>query len=134
MLKSIAQLSPKLQAFIQSLSLPLNQAQEQHVTQVADAMVTTEERKTLSALYRAITGDPCPKAGADTFRVAPYAPNDLPWADQRLLFHHACPACVETPKLIPRYRAAHAEALALYERLAHARKAYLPVDRGGRIE
>jgi hypothetical protein len=77
MLKSIAQPSPELQAFIQSLDLPLNQAQQKHVTQVADALVTTEGRKTLSALYRAITGNPCPKAGADTFRVAPWRADDL---------------------------------------------------------
>ena len=59
MLKSIARLSPKLQAFIRSLDHPL-----------ADALVTTEGQKTLSALYRAITGDPCPKSASDTFRVA----------------------------------------------------------------
>jgi hypothetical protein len=62
MLKSIAELSPELQAYIWSLGLPLNQAQEQHVTQVADALVTTDGQKTPSALYRAITGDPCPKS------------------------------------------------------------------------
>lgn len=77
MLKSIAQLSPELQAFIQSLDLPLNQAQEKHVTQVADALVATEGRKTLSALYRAITGNPCPKSAADTFRLAPWQADDL---------------------------------------------------------
>ena len=77
MLKSITRLSPKLQAFIQSLDHPLNQAQEQHIMRVADALVTTGGRKTLSALYRAITGDPCPKAGADTFRVAPWRADDL---------------------------------------------------------
>jgi hypothetical protein len=58
MLKSIAKPSPDLQAFIQSLNLPLNQAQEQHITQMADALVTIDGRKTLSALYRAITGNP----------------------------------------------------------------------------
>ena len=42
MLKSIAQPSPDLQAFIQSLNLPLNQAQEQHISQGADAMVTID--------------------------------------------------------------------------------------------
>jgi hypothetical protein len=77
MLKSIAQPSPDLQAFIQSLTLPLNQAQEKHITQVVDAMVTIDGRKTLSSLYRAITGDPCPKTAADTFRLAPWQADDL---------------------------------------------------------
>jgi hypothetical protein len=77
MLKSIAQPSPDLQAFIQSSGHPLNQAQERHITQVADALVTIDGRKTLSSLYRAISGDPCPKAGADTFRVAPWQADDL---------------------------------------------------------
>jgi hypothetical protein len=40
-------------------------------------LVTTEGRKTLSALFRAITGDPCPKAGVDTFRLVPWQANDL---------------------------------------------------------
>jgi len=39
MLKTTAQLSPDLQAFIQSLDLPLNQAQERHTTQVAGVLV-----------------------------------------------------------------------------------------------
>lgn len=77
MLKSIAQPSPDLQAFIQSLHLPLNQAQEQHITQVADAMVTIDGNKTLSGLYRAITDDPCPKTAAGSFRVAPWRADDL---------------------------------------------------------
>ena len=59
MLKSIAQPSPDLQAFIQSLNLPLDQAQEQHISQVAGAMVTIDGRKTLSGLYRAITDGLC---------------------------------------------------------------------------
>jgi hypothetical protein len=62
-----------------------------------------------------------PSCCAEAFIREPHARNDLPWDDQRLLFHHACPACVETPKLVPLYRAAHAEALALVERLARAR-------------
>jgi hypothetical protein len=77
MLKSIAQPSPDLQAFIQSVNLPLNQAQEKHITQVADALITVEGRKTLSALYRTITGNPCPKSAADTFRLAPWQADDL---------------------------------------------------------
>jgi hypothetical protein len=89
MLKSIARLSPELQAFIQSLDLPLNHAQQRHATQIADALVTTEGKKTLSVLYRAITGDPCPKAGADTFRVAPWQADDLRVPLQKKLVKNA---------------------------------------------
>jgi hypothetical protein len=58
-----------------------------------------------------------PPCCAEAFISSPHAPNGLPWEDQRLLFHHACPACEVTPNLVPRYRAAHAEALFLVERL-----------------
>jgi hypothetical protein len=61
-----------------------------------------------------------PSCCAEAFISEPYAPNSLPWADQCLLFHHACPACAETPGLVPLYRAAHAEALVLCEWLARA--------------
>lgn len=77
MLKSIARPSPDLQAFIQSLNLDLNQAQEKHITQVADALVTIDGSKTLSGLYRAITDNPCPKTAADNFRVAPWQADNL---------------------------------------------------------
>lgn len=40
--------------------------------QIADGLITTQGSKTLSALYRHIVGDPCPKAAADTFREAPW--------------------------------------------------------------
>lgn len=77
MLKSIAQPSPDLQAFIQSFGHPLNQEQERHITQAVDALTTIDGRITLSSLYRAISGDPCPKAGADTVRVALWQVDDL---------------------------------------------------------
>jgi hypothetical protein len=63
-----------------------------------------------------------PSCCAESFISAPYAPNALPWADQRLLFHHACPACAETPGLVPLYRAAHADAQALFESLIRTRE------------
>ena len=72
MLKTIAAISPELAQFVAALKLPLNAAQHQHVSQIADGLVTTEGSKTLSALYRHIVGDPCPKSAADTFREAPW--------------------------------------------------------------
>jgi len=47
------------------------------MAQVADALITTERSKTLSALYRSIVGDPCHKSAADTFREAPWTADDI---------------------------------------------------------
>lgn len=77
MLKTIAEPSPELTAFIDALNLPLSQPQYRHVLQVADGLITTQGSKTLSALYRHIVGDPCPKAAADTFREAPWQADEL---------------------------------------------------------
>jgi len=77
MLKTIADLSPHLVTFVLTLRLSLSRPQLRHVTRVADALITTEGSKTLSALYRHIVDDPCPKAAADTFREAPWQADDL---------------------------------------------------------
>jgi hypothetical protein len=58
MLKTIAEVSPVLLSFIEELELPLSRPQKRHIAQVADALITTEGSKTLSALYRSIVGDP----------------------------------------------------------------------------
>jgi hypothetical protein len=88
MLKTIADVSPQLAAFVLSLHLSLSRPQLRHVSQVADALITTEGSKTLSALYRHIVNDPCPKAAADTFREAPWSADDL----QTLRAHRAWPS------------------------------------------
>jgi hypothetical protein len=72
MLKTIAAVSPELARFVEALNQPLNTSQHRHVTQIADGLITTQGSKTLSALYRYIVGDPCPKSAADTFREAPW--------------------------------------------------------------
>lgn len=77
MLKTIAEVSPVLLSFIDELDLPLSRPQKRHIAQVADALITTEGSKTLSALYRNIVGDPCAKSAADTFREAPWTADDL---------------------------------------------------------
>ena len=56
---------------------------------------------------------------ADAFGRHGYAPNDLESADQRILFHHACAGCTETPRLLPSYRAAFVEAERLYAEWRH---------------
>jgi hypothetical protein len=57
MLKTIADVSPQLVAFVLALRLSLSRPQQRHVIQVADALITTEGSKTLSGLYRHIVGD-----------------------------------------------------------------------------
>ncbi len=42
MLKSIVEVAPELLSFIESLQFPLTRPQKQHVSQVADALITTE--------------------------------------------------------------------------------------------
>ena len=88
MLKTIAEVSLNLIAFIDDLDLPLSKPQKRHIAQVADALITTEGSKTLSALYRSIVGDPCPKAAADRYRV-----REAPWEADAvrgwLLVHYA---------------------------------------------
>ena len=45
--------------------------------QIADGLITTQDRKTLSALYRHIVDDPYPKSAADTFREAPWQADNI---------------------------------------------------------
>lgn len=73
----MAESSPALVNFIEVLKLPLSAPQQRHVTQIADGLITTQGSKTLSALYRHIVGDPCPKSAADTFREAPWQAEDV---------------------------------------------------------
>ncbi len=77
MLKTIAEVSPELTAFVEDLNLRLSEPQQRHVKQIADGLITIEGDKNLSNLYRHIVGDPCPKSAADTFREAPWSTNDL---------------------------------------------------------
>lgn len=46
-----------------------------------------------------------PECCIESFLRQGYARNALPRADQRLLFHWACPGCTVTPALVPAYRA-----------------------------
>jgi len=62
-----------------------------------------------------------PPCCAEAFIREPYAPNDLAVEEQALLFHHACPGCQVTPRLLPLYRAALAEARRLHEGLRRSR-------------
>lgn len=72
MLKTIVRHSPKLVSFLLSLQLALYKPQMRHVTQVVDALIVCERRKTLSDLYRQYVADLDPKAAADCFRESPW--------------------------------------------------------------
>ncbi len=50
----------------------------------------------------------------EQFIEHPYQPNSLSSADQRLLFHWACPHCSVTPLLLPDYRRVHEQCLHTY--------------------
>jgi hypothetical protein len=48
-----------------------------------------------------------PGCCVEAFLREPYRPNGLAQADQRILFHWACPGCPVTPLMVPHYRWAH---------------------------
>jgi DNA-directed RNA polymerase subunit RPC12/RpoP len=51
-----------------------------------------------------------PECCVRSFVSRGYLPNGFNMADQRILFHWACPNCHVTPKLLPQYRKAYEEA------------------------
>ena len=78
MLKLIVQHSPKLLAFLCSLSLRLSKPQLHHVLRLAAALIVSETRhKTIAGVYRLIVDAPDPSNGADTLRISPWTPEDL---------------------------------------------------------
>jgi len=48
-----------------------------------------------------------PPCCIDQYIRHPYAPNDLPEQDQKILFHWPCKNCQLTPTLLPPYRTIH---------------------------
>jgi len=48
-----------------------------------------------------------PACCVDQFIRQPYAPNNLPAEDQKILFHWACRDCKITPLLLPAYKSVH---------------------------
>ena len=77
MLPTIVQHSDALIAFISALNLSLYKPQMRHLLQIVDALITSNERKTISALYRLFKSQPDPKSGADFFRESLWSPEDL---------------------------------------------------------
>jgi len=78
LLKLIVQHSPKLLAFLCSLSLRLSKPQLHHGLRLADALIVSETRqKTIAGVYRLIVDAPDPSNGADTLRISPWTAEDL---------------------------------------------------------
>ena len=72
MLPVIVQHSEALVTFIFSLNLALYQPQIRHLLQIVDALIASNQRKTLSDLSRLLKDAPDPKALADFFRESPW--------------------------------------------------------------
>ena len=77
MLTAIVQHSEELVAFIAALNIALYQPQIRHLIQMVDALLTSNETKTISGLYRLLKGQPDPKNGADFLRESPWEPEDI---------------------------------------------------------
>jgi hypothetical protein len=77
MLTAIVQHSQDLVAFIPALNIVLYQPQIRHLLQMVDALLTSNETKTISGLYRLLKGQPDPKSGADFLRESPWEPEGI---------------------------------------------------------
>jgi len=77
MLTAIVQHSQELVAFITALNIVLYQPQIRHLIQMVDALLVSNETKTISGLYRLLKGQPDPKSGADFLRESPWKPEDI---------------------------------------------------------
>jgi len=83
MLATIVQHSDTLVTFISALNLSLYKPQMRHLLQIVDALITSNDKKTLSGLYRLFKSQPDPKNGADYFRESPWQAKDLASARKR---------------------------------------------------
>ena len=83
MLTTIVQHSRELVAFISALNIALYQPQIRHLIQLVDALLVSNETKTISGLYRLLKGQPDPKSGADFFRESPWQPEEIGSARKR---------------------------------------------------
>jgi hypothetical protein len=83
MLTAIVQHSEELVGFIFALNMALYQPQMRHLIQMVDALLTSNETKTISGLYRLLKSQPDPKSGADFLRESPWKPEDIGSARKR---------------------------------------------------
>ena len=77
MLTAIVQHSEELVAFITVMNIALYQPQIRHLIQMVDALLTSNDTKTISGLYRLLKAQPDPKSGADFLRESPWEAEDL---------------------------------------------------------
>jgi hypothetical protein len=77
MLTAIVQHSEELVAFIVALNIVLYQPQIRHLIRMVDALLVSNEAKTISGLYRQLKGQPDPKSGADFLRESPWEPEEI---------------------------------------------------------
>src|SRR5271157_783577 len=89
MLTRILHNSPKLCAFLNQLDLELYKPQRQHILNIADALLTCEDEKTLAELQRQFLEAPDASNMADCLRISPWSTeairsalraNQLKWA------------------------------------------------------
>ncbi len=73
MLTRIVRPSPALHTFLQPVMDHLTQPQQQHLLQLADALLVCEDRKTLAALQRQFLDASDPSNWADFLRLSPWS-------------------------------------------------------------
>src|SRR5258708_7736889 len=77
MLTRIVRPSPALDTFLQPLLDRLSLPQRQHLLEMVDALLVTEDRKTLAALQRQFLDTTDPANWADFLRISPWSADDL---------------------------------------------------------
>jgi len=77
MLTHIVRPSPALDTFTQPLMATLSQPQQRHLLEMADALLVTEDRKTLAALQRQFLDSTDAANWADFLRISPWSASDL---------------------------------------------------------
>jgi len=77
MLTAIVQHSTELVAFITALNIVLYQPQMRHLLQMMDALLVSNDTKTISGLYRLLKWQPDPKNGADFLRESPWEAEEV---------------------------------------------------------
>lgn len=73
MLTRILDNSEQLCTFIEQLELKLSQPQRQHITNMADALLVCQDKKTLAALQRQLVEAPDASNMADFLRISPWS-------------------------------------------------------------
>jgi predicted Zn-dependent protease len=77
MLTRIVHNSEKLCTFFDRLGVQLSQPQRRHVLNMADALLTCEDTKTLAALQRQFVEAPDASNMADFLRISPWCADDV---------------------------------------------------------